>query len=367
MVEKHELDKYIAQKIVNSIRAGPRYIILVMMLTTSILSMWITNTASTALMIPLVIKLSQGTSEEEGNFAKICVLSIAYSATAGGLGTLLGTSTPPMATSLIDKITGYQISFLEWIFYGFPVTISMVFIIWYTLFRIFPTNVRELAYKAEEQSTLDTEQKLGIIVFLISVALWVTGKIPAPIARLIGWSGHGMSTAMVAGIIAVLLFLTGLLDKDDISDARWSTILLIGGSLSLGSSMAISGLNATISEALVPITQGLSKTLVLFIVGFFGLGVSIIASNTASAGIILPIAIGLGEQTGLSPIVLGILVGVTTSLDFMLPVGTPPNAIAYSSDKVDMSDMIKAGILLDISGIIIAVLLARFVWPYIIG
>ncbi len=367
MVEKYELDKYVAQKIVNNIEANARKIILILMLTTSTLSMWISNTASTALMIPLVIKLCQGTGEEEGNFAKISVLSIAYSATAGGLGSLLGTTTPAMAASIIKNLTDYEIGFLEWMIYGAPVTLAMVLVIWLTVFKIFPTEVTNLSYASETQKKLDKQQKTGIIIFLAAVIMWITGKIPQPIARIIGWSGHGYGTAMVSGIIALILFVTGLLDSDDISKARWKTILLIGGSLSLGSAMSLSGLDSRISELLIPLTSGLPTILTLFFVGFFGLGISIIASNTASAGIILPIAMSLGRQTGIDPRILGILIGVTTSLDFMLPVGTPPNAIAYSSEKVNMRDMIKAGIIMDISGIIITVVLAYFVWPRIIG
>mgnify|MGYP006283049961 CR=1 FL=1 len=367
MVEKYELDKYVAQKIVSNVEASARRIILILMFTTSVLSMWISNTASTALMMPLVMKLCQGTGEEDGNFAKISVLSIAYSATAGGLGSVLGTTTPAMAVSSVGRLTGYEIGFLEWMIFGAPVSLLMVLVIWMLVFKIFPTEVTDLSYRSESQKRLDSEQKTGVAIFFIAVIMWITGKIPGPIASLIGWSGHGLGTAMVSGIVAILLFLTGLLDSDDISEARWSTMLLIGGSLSLGSSMSVSGLDNRISELLIPLTNGMPIILTLFLVGFFGLGISIIASNTASAGIILPIAISLGKQTGIDPIILGILVGVTTSLDFMLPVGTPPNAIAYSSDKVEMRDMIKAGVLLDISGIIIAVLLAYFLWPTIIG
>jgi len=367
MVEKYELDKYVAHKIVSNVEASARRIILILMFTTSILSMWISNTASTALMIPLVMKLCQGTGEEEGNFAKISVLSIAYSATAGGLGSILGTTTPAMAVSFVKNMTEYEISFLEWMIYGVPVTLIMVLVIWILVFRIFPTEVTDLSYKSESQKKLDSEQKTGVVIFFTAVIMWITSKIPGPLANLIGWGGHGLGTAMVSGIVAILLFLTGLLDSDDISEARWSTILLIGGSLSLGSSMSVSGLDNRISELLIPLTSGMPTIITLFFVGFFGLGISIIASNTASAGIILPIAINLGKQTGIDPIILGILIGITTSLDFMLPVGTPPNAIAYSTEKVEMGDMIKAGVLLDISGIIVAVLLAYFIWPSIIG
>jgi sodium-dependent dicarboxylate transporter 2/3/5 len=366
MVEKYELDKYMAYRIVNRVRAEARYVILMLMLFTSIISMWISNTASTSLMLPLVMKLHDDQNEEVSNFTKISVLSIAYSATAGGLGSLLGTTTPAMAVSVIRKMTGYDISFVEWCVYGLPITLLMVLLIWVIVFRMFPTDVKTLSYEETGARKLDREQRLGAGVFLFAVLLWVTAKIPGPLANLVGWSGHGLSTALVAGIIALVLFFFGLLDKDDFRKAKWRTILLIGGSLSLGDAMETSGLSGRIIELLLPVIKDASSITVLVLVGFLGLCVSMIASNTASAGIILPIAVKIGTQTGISPVVLGIMIGVTTSLDFMLPVGTPPNAIAYSTGKVDMSDMVKAGILLDIIGVLITVALAYLLWPRLI-
>ena len=167
-------------------------------------------------------------------------------------------------------------------------------------------------------------------------------------------------------MIAVALFYVGLLDQNDIRQANWSIILLIGGGLSLGKALEVSGLVFKISELLLLFTGGGSPLLVIGLVTVFGLGISVVASNTASAGIFLPIAIGLGQSTGISPVILAVAVGISTSLDFMLPVGTPPNAIAYSTGKVSMGEMIKAGVILDILGAAITILLAWLFWPMLI-
>jgi len=180
---------------------------------------------------------------------------------------------------------------------------------------------------------------------------------------LIGWPGHGYSSSIIAAMIAIALFYVGLLDQNDIRHANWSIILLIGGGLSLGKALEVSGLVINISELLLLFTGGGSPLLVIALVTVFGLGISVVASNTASAGIFLPIAIGLGQSTGISPVILAVAVGISTSLDFMLPVGTPPNAIAYSTGKVSMSEMIKAGFILDLLGAVITILLAWLFWP----
>jgi sodium-dependent dicarboxylate transporter 2/3/5 len=134
----------------------------------------------------------------------------------------------------------------------------------------------------------------------------------------------------------------------------------------LGKALEVTGLVDVISDVLMNLTAGGSPLVAITIVVVAGLGISVIASNTASAGIFLPIAIGLGQKIGFSPVVLAVAVGISTSLDFMLPVGTPPNAIAYSTGRVTMGEMIKAGILLDLVGAIVTIAFAYLLWPLLI-
>jgi len=365
-VEKYDLDEFFAYQIVSRVKADARVLILVVMAATAFLSMWISNTASTALMLTMALKLTEGIEDEKGNFSKIVVLSIAYASTAGGLATLVGTTTCAMAAGFLKELVGYEVTFLGWSLFGLPVTILMILVIWLTLFAIFPTDVKRIPDWKFEPKPLDRRQKLTLTVFVASILLWLTGRLPEPMAAALGWAGHGLSSSVVAAVIAVLLFFSGLLNEHDLTRANWNTLVLIGGGLSLGSALEASGLVFRISEALLLFTRGAPLVLTLLLVAFFGLGISIVASNTASAGIFIPIAIGVGVSMGISPVVLAVAVGITTSLDFMLPVGTPPNAIAYSTGKVRMGEMIKAGFLLDIVGGLITIALALFLWPYLI-
>jgi sodium-dependent dicarboxylate transporter 2/3/5 len=337
-VEKQDLDEYLAYQILSRLKADARFVVLAIMATTAFLSMWISNTASTALMLTIALKFTDEIEDRKGNFSKIMVLSIAYSATAGGLSTL----------------------------FGLPITIFMIVVIWMILFVFFPTDVKSMPSLSVEIKSLNSKQKLTFAVFFFSLLLWLTGKLPEPIALVIGWPGHGLSSSVVAAIIAVFLLMSGLVDERDIPRANWNTLLLIGGGLSLGAALETSGLVVRISDGLLSLTGGRSELVIISLVAAFGLGISIIASNTASAGIFLPIAIGLGLSTGMSPVILAVVVGITTSLDFMLPVGTPPNAIAYSTGKVKMGEMIKVGIILDLVGVIVTIALAYFLWPLLI-
>jgi len=342
-VEKCDLDEYFAYLIVSRVKAGARTVVLAVMVTAGFLSMWISNTAATALLITMALNITERVKDIKGNFSKIMILGIAYSSTAGGLSTLVGTTTCAMAAASLKELVGYEISFLGWMFYGFPIAVIQIIVIWVVLFAIFPTEVEEIPPLERASTELTRRQRITLYVFGFAVLAWLTGVLPEPIANLVGWGGHGYSSAVVAALVTVLLYFLDLLDEQDIKNGKWDTLLLIGGGLSLGSPL--------VTIALVTVA---------------GLGISIVASNTASAGIFLPIAIGLGQKTGFSPVILAVAVGISTSLDFMLPVGTPPNAIAYSTGKVSMPEMIKAGLLLDITGALLTILMAYMVWPYLV-
>jgi len=365
-VEKYDLDEYFAYLILSRVKNGPKSIVLAVMIATGFLSMWISNSASTALLITMALKITDQVKDKKGNFSKIMVLAIAYSATAGGLSTLVGTTTCAMAAASLKTIIGYEISFLGWMVYGLPIALVQILVIWVVLFMIFPTDVKEIPHIERPSEKLTGKQRNTLAVFVFAVFAWLTSKLPDPVANLIGWSGHGYSSSMVAAIILIVLYFTDLIEDQDIRNGKWSTLLLIGGGLSLGAALEVTGLVSVISDWLMNLTAGGTPLIAIVIVVVSGLGISIIASNTASAGIFLPIAIGLGQRIGFSPVILAVAVGISTSLDFMLPVGTPPNAIAYSTGRVSMPEMIKAGILLDISGAILTIIMAYLLWPHLI-
>ena len=365
-VEKYDLDEYFAFMILSRVKTGTKGVVLAIMFATGFLSMWISNSASAALLIAMALKITEQTKDESGNFSKIMVLAIAYSATAGGLATLVGTTTCAMAAASLSDLVGYNISFLGWMAYGLPIAIIQILVIWVVLFMIFPTDVKEIPPIERPNSELSRNQKLTLGIFLFAVFGWLTGRLPEPVANVIGWAGHGYSSSMIACAVLVLLYFTDVIEEQDIKNGKWASLLLIGGGLSLGKALEVTGLVNVISDVLMNLTSGGSGLIAIIIVVLAGLGISIIASNTASAGIFLPIAIGLGQKIGFSPVILAVSVGISTSLDFMLPVGTPPNAIAYSTGKVSMAEMIKAGILLDVAGAITTILMAYLFWPHII-
>ncbi len=352
-VEKYDLDEYLASQVVSRAKADVRILLLVMMIATMSLSLWISNTAAAAIMMTLALKLVEGSEEKGDNFPKVLVLGIAYSATLGGVGTLVGTTTTAMAAGTLKRLAGVEITFLGWILYGLPVSLLMVLVCWALLLFLFPCGGEKPPTPEIAMRPLNRRQRLTLAVFALSIILWLTERI------------HGLSSNVVAAVITIILFFSGLLDERDLSRVNWGILILIGGGLSLGEALEVSGLMNRIGEALLILTRGAGTILIVLLVSFFGIVITIVASNTASAAIFLPIAIGIASSTEISPTILAAIVGITTSLDFMLPVGTPPNAIAYSTGKVSLREMIKAGLILDIFGGLITSALAITIWPHI--
>jgi len=364
-VEKHDLDEYLANLILSKVRAKPRIVVLALMSATAFLSMWMSNTASAALMLTIALRLVAAIGERDPNLSKVIVLGVAYSSTVGGIATLVGTPTCALAAGALRDLLGYELTFLGWSLYGLPITVAMILIIWLLLFALFRPRIGEIPRAVKRVGPLKRRQKLTLVIFLAAVLLWSSERLPEPLAELVGWRGHGLSSGMVSLLVAVVLFSTELLEGPDLSGVNWGALLLIGGGLSLGSALEVSGLTRLISGGLVHLTKEAFVGAIIPLTAFSAITLSIVASNTASASIFLPIAIDLGTITGTNPVILAVVVGICSSLDFMLPVGTPPNAIAYSTGKVTMGEMIRAGVLLDIIGCVLTVILALSLWPLI--
>ncbi len=355
-VDKHDLDEKLGLAILQRLGTKPRRVVLGLMLTTAFLSCWISNTASAALMMTVAIPVANRVTDPRGNLQKIMVLGVAYAASLGGFMTLIGSPPNALAAAFLAG-TSRKISFLGWSLYGLPLALVVIFAAWGFLFIRFPTKVTEIPIVEPASRDFTGWQKGTFTLFLVAVVLWLTETL------------HPLSSSMVSLAVAVALFATGLLKREDISRVDWNTLLLIGGGLSLGAALQESGLAAILTDyvlALQPLV-GFVGMVVLLSVGT--LVFSMVASNTVSAALFMPIAINLAVAVGGADtpllVVFTVLVAMSSSIDFMLPMGTPPNAIAYSTERVSMRDMITTGFVLNLLSLFITLLLAFYVWPWI--
>ena len=370
---KYELDKRLALLILSRTKGSGGSLILTVMAVTAFLSMWISNTASAAIMIPIALAVISRIRDTDirSKYGKALVLGVAYAATLGGVASLVGSPPNPLAASYINSFLGVEFSFMSWIPFGLPVVLIMLPITWQWIvyrFKI-PKEIEEMDDLKEisrkeylRLGPMSTEQKLVILIFTSVVILWFTEKLPDFISNVIGWSGHGISSSVVALIGGVSLMILRLLDEKDVSShISWSSLLILGSGIALGGAMIDTGLSAFIAQQMAGL--GIFPSfLVVIIIGIVAVLVTMVASNTGAAVILIPVAIPLAVGLGIDPLLVTMVIAIAVSMDFALPTGTPPSTIAYSTGKIEMREMVTTGLVVDLIAILVVTILVVWLW-----
>ena len=344
-LQKHELDHRMAHEILDRMGDRPLIFVLGLMLVTAFLSMWMSNTAAAAIMIPIsiIVLRENNLFHQHSRFAKGAVLAVAYAATIGGIGSLVGSPPNAIAAKYLGE-RNISLDFVEWMFKALPFVVLALIFTWLMLFLFNKPEIEKIQF-TYQAGKLNRSQKLIFIVFLITVAGWLTTKFT------------GLSSSTVALIPVISLFSLGLLDETDLAKISWSTLLLFGGGLSLGSAVNQVGIDLWLTTLLQDWITGIPLFVTLLILVFFGILVTMVASNTASAAILIPLMLPLSSSLGIDMKSMALLIAIGVSLDFMMPVGTPPSAIAYSTGVVNVREMIKNGFMVNIgTGLILVVL-----------
>jgi sodium-dependent dicarboxylate transporter 2/3/5 len=356
-----------------SIAGDSRKILLGIMCATAFVSMWISNTAAAAMMIPIGLGLLAMFEAEPGKsrYGTAVMLGIAYAASIGGVGTIIGTPPNGIALGILDSTFGadpsYEpITFLGWMSFGVPYVVLMVPAAWLLLLKRYPPEV--IRVTGERERLVDEYRRLGPItgaekgtlgVLLLAVLLWVTNPfwvaiLPGPVAGRLAWVDE-YSIGLICG---VLLFLVPagkgsggfLLGWEDTKFVDWGTLILFGGGIALSDAMFRSGLASWIVEPAVRLF-GEPSPLVLLLVAVLAIDfLTEVTSNTAVTSMIVPVLIGVSVQSGINPVMIAVGAAVASSMAFMLPVATPPNALIYGTGRIPLREMIRAGFLLDILG-----------------
>ena len=355
----NKLDKYIAHKVLSLARGNFLVAILLLFLVTAGLSMGISNTATAAMMIPLGIGLLKGLPYEENKGSYwFVILGITYSASIGGMGTLVGSPPNAIVASQLN------ITFAQWLRYGMPTVLGLFPLMIGAMFVVFRPKLNIKIESETMTEKLNTKQYLTILIFLITALCWIFGDtINEVITSFLHIEKIKDFDAVVAMIAAVFVCLFGVAEWKQIQEnTDWGVLMLFGGGLSLSVILTQSGA----SKALVDSVQFLISDSSYFIIGVvvatFIIFLTEFTSNTASAALLVPIFISVAENMGLDPLGLSLIIGLGASCAFMLPVATPPNAIAYGTGKVLQKDMVKAGFVLNILCIIFISLMAFSFW-----
>jgi len=347
---KFNLDEEIAYFFVNKFGNTPSRFLLGIMIATAFVSFWMSNSATTAVMMPIAVTVlaRSGLHHLKSNFGKATVLGVAYAATIGGFGTLVGTTPNAMAAKFLAD-EGIKLTFTGWMYYSLPFVIIFLPITWFILLKMYKPEIKKLVVKKREIK-LDKNQKKVLYIFALTAVLWLTTFI------------HGVSEYLIALIPIFLFYFFSLFNVNDFGKIKWDILILIGGGLSLGTAIMTSGLGQIIAGVLQSVLFGSPYFLILFLIATFAAVMTIFASNTGTASFVLPIVIPLAAALNIDIKVLTLVAAMAVSLDFLVPVGTPPNAIAYSTRYIKMKDMVKSGTVIALVGIFLLSFLAWLYW-----
>lgn len=331
-LKRYGLDERISRSILSRTGTSPRRVLLGMMITSAFLSMWLSNTATTALMIAVAIPIVSAMDPAEP-FRRAIILGIPFASNIGGIGTPIGTPPNAIALGILAQM-GRRLTFIEWMYRGIPVVIMLLVICWLVLCRLFPPRIDRIAIRFAEQGKMGNKPKFILIVFAGVVALWLTSN----------W--HGVPSAIVSLIPLVIFFGLRLLRDDDLQDLGWGILFVVGGGMSLGIAMRESGLTVWIVDQLP--FQAMGTLGVLFVFGIVAAIMTSFISNSATANLLLPIAVGV---SAVEPSTTAAVVAIAASAAMILPISTPPNAIAYGSGFVNVRDMARAGSIITVIAI----------------
>src|SRR5687767_11129207 len=358
-IERTGLHRRLALAIVSRGGGGPAQMLFAFMAATALLSTIVSNTATTLIMMPIGLAVLRAAKVEPGHtdgFAGALAMGIAFAATIGGFGTLVGSPTNAIAAGIIEKATGYRIDFLTWALYGIPLVLICVPLAWAILMkvqRVSPTDFDPDAARAGigETGAWSIAEKRLVPLVALTVAAWIAIPFATPYLP-----KDSLTDGTIAVIAALLLFVipdgTGraILNWEEANRAPWGVIMLFGGGLALAAGMGQSGLGDWLGVALQPL-RNVHPLVVAVVLVAIVIIITEFASNVAAASGIIPVVAGIIAATGIDPILLALPAAWAASWGFMLPSGTGPNAIAWATGHISLPRMLKAGLLLDLAGV----------------
>ncbi|MEM1294518.1 MAG: SLC13 family permease [Verrucomicrobiota bacterium] len=385
-MERWNLHKRIALNIIKTVGGGPSRLVLSFMLASAFLSMWISNTATAIMMLAIGLAIVQQQEaifgkEKTKNLTLALLLGIAYGASVGGISTLVGTP-PNLSLQRIFEITFPQaepLSFGQWMLFGVPVSVTMLAIIWFLLTRVFfksPGDLRvssEVIHKEHDGlGTMKFEEKVVAVVFALTAVLWVfrknlvLGGLTIP-----GWSNlvptaKFLDDGTVAIAMALCLFLfpsrasdsphRAVLDVDVFRKLPWHIVLLFGGGFALAKGFSVSGLSTFVGSGFSGLGD-LPPLLVILCVCFTLTFLTELTSNTATTEMILPILASVAVAMKVHPLLLMVPATVSASCAFMMPVATPPNAIVFGSGRIEIRQMVRVGLVINLIAVFVVTIL----------
>jgi sodium-dependent dicarboxylate transporter 2/3/5 len=380
-IERWNLHKRLALNIIHLIGTNVNSIILGFMTATAFLSMWISNTASSVMMLPIgmaiikQLKDNPETIEDENRvFGKILMLGIAYSASIGGIATLIGTPPNLVLAGIVQELYGIEITFAKWIMFGLPISVLLLLVCWkyltsYTRFftqQSFPGGKKEIKKQLQKLGKIGFEEKTVLLVFGATAFAWITRSF------LLEKFIPGLDDTIIAVFAGIVLFILparkgskrAIITWEEAVKLPWGILLLFGGGLAIAQGFKISGLAEWIGGQLVLLNNVPLFLLLIVLIAAVNF-LTEITSNLATTAMLLPVLASLALTVNVHPYILMVGATVAASCAFMLPVATPPNAVVFGSGYLKIPDMVRAGVFMNVFSIILLTLIVFFLLPYL--
>lgn len=383
-IEKWNLHRRIALSIINLLGTDLRKIVLGFIIATGFLSMWISNSATSLMMLPIglavvnqfKIQLGDSFTSISDNFGKSIMLGIAYSASIGGMATLIGSPTNAIFAAVVEEIYGYRIGFNEWLKFGLPLVIVLIFICWYILVNFsnklpkkfnLPSGKNDISTQLKALGKISSDEFIVLVVFGIVCFSWILRE------KFLNDLIPGIDDTIIVLIGVVLLFVLPsskrnerILDWKTAEQIPWGVLILFGGGLALAEGFKVTGLADWLGQGFTLI-EGISYFVLLLIIVAAVNFLTEVTSNVATASMILPILASVALKLDLHP--FGLMIGavLAASCAFMLPVATPPNAVVFASGYLQIKDMVKSGFWLNVISIALITLMVYFILPLVWG
>ena len=381
-IERWNLHRRIALNIINLIGTDIKSIILGFMVATAFLSMWISNTATSVMMLPIgtaiVTQLKDNPQTKKNEtliFGKALMLAIAYSASIGGMATLIGTPPNLVLAGVVQENYGIEITFAQWIVFGLPLSALLLFICWQYLVRFaftfeqktFPGGRTEIKKHLHQLGTMSFEEKSVLTVFILTALAWISRSfllqriLPDIDDTIIAISG-----ALILFVLPAKAEKRPIINWEEAVTLPWGVLFLFGGGLAIAEGFQTTGLATWIGRQMT-LVQGINIMLLILILIAAVNFLTEITSNLATTAMILPILASMAVTLNVHPYVLLAGATVAASCAFMLPVATPPNAVVFGSGYLTIPDMVRAGIWMNVLSIILLTLLTYFFLPAVWG
>jgi len=360
-----ELDKIIAQRILFLAKGNFTLAVLYIFLTTAFLSMWMSNTATAAMMLPLAIgMLSNINFKENPNTFVFVLLGIAFSASIGGIGTLVGSPPNTIVAAQLATI-GIEVDFAKWLEFGIPVVLVFLPSMIVILFIVFKPK---LDYKISINTQIiemNRQRWITLAIFVFIALCWIFSTHINPfISNLMGLKSKIASFDSVIAIFAAILVCAFRVVewKKVQENTDWGVLMLFGGGITLSLILRDSGASKLMADGIISLIEGGHLFVIGLLISLFIVFLTEFTSNTASAALLVPLFISIAESLGAPPLGLALIIGIGASCAFMLPVATPPNAIVFGTGYIKQSQMIKVGIILNLFCSVIIAVFAYYFW-----